>query len=130
MLSQVRRLLLGSKELPDGLAIAPDEEVRREGVAAITRGQFGGRWGPLILTSRRLIWYESGPIWPLKRQTREIHLEDIEQVDEGTVVDKVLLAKRIQIRLRNGKTIRFFEGQGGLASWVAELRAAVSDTAV
>lgn len=97
------------------------ETVQCQGVAAITRGLFGGRWGPLVLTNKRLLWYEEGPIWPLKRQHRQIELADIEEADDGSLVDKLFGGRRLRVRLRTGGHIRFFEGQNQLDWWLDQL---------
>ena len=90
------------------LGLAPDEEVLREGTAAVTKGMFGGRWGPLVLTNRRLIWSEAGWIWPLKRQHREIDLADVLRAEHKSKLDFVFGGKQLRIRLRNGRLVKFF----------------------
>jgi len=125
VIAQVRRLLFGSNGPPAELSIAPDEIVKCLGVAAITRGQFGGRWGPLILTNRRLTWYETGSTWPLKRQAREVDLRDILRIAEGCFLDAIFGGRRLRLRLRNGRTLKFFEGEGKLRWWIARLQSAL-----
>lgn len=119
--SKVASLLFGRQPAPSAAELTADEVILQEGSAALTRGMFGGRWGPLILTNRRLIWYESRFIWPLKRQYRIVNLDDILSVDKGSLVDAVGGGSRLRIKLRNGKTILFFEGGGELDSWVERL---------
>jgi hypothetical protein len=52
------------------------ETILADRVAAKMKGQFGGRWGPIVLKDRRPLWEERGSIWPLKRQSFGIHLTD------------------------------------------------------
>jgi hypothetical protein len=100
-----------------------DEGAIYQGVAALTRGLFGGRWGPLILTTHRLLWHDESPqVWPLKWQFREMALADIADVDKGAPLDIIFGGKRLRIRLRNGRTVKFFEGEDKLDWWVERLR--------
>jgi hypothetical protein len=104
--------------------LRPTERIVCRGVAAITKGQFGGRWGPLVLTNERLLWRESGIVRPLRRRAREIALRDIARVDKGSMLDAVLGGRRLRVRLNNGTTVKFFDGQGTLDAWIDRLRRA------
>ncbi len=123
-LSRIRYVLGGPA--PDGpgpkLVLLDGEKVILEGAAAVTRGMFGGRYGPLALTNKRVLWHESGLIWPLRRQHREIDLADIAAVDKGTLFDLVFGGRRIRLRRRNGKDQCFFEGDGRLDEWITAIR--------
>ena len=122
VIGRITRSVFGSRPTPPELRLGENELTICEGSAAVTRGLGGGRWGPLILTNYRLLWYESARVWPLKPQSREIALADISSVDTGTLLDRVFGGKRLRVHLCNGRTVRFFEGQGKLDWWVAQLR--------
>jgi len=123
MSRRILSLLFGSRPAPPEFALAVGEEVAYEGLAALVRGPFGGRWGPLALTNRRLLWHEAGPIWPLKRQSREIPLDRISLVDKGSAFDAIFGGRRIRLHLDDGRIVKFFEGQGNLDAWITQLRA-------
>jgi hypothetical protein len=121
MTSTFPRDLRASGESTVGPSLAEGENVQREGVAAVTRGLFGGRWGPLILTNRRLFWSEKSRTWPFERQSRDLPLAEIVGVDKGSIVDWIFGGRRIRIKLRNGRIVKFFEGQGKLDAWISNL---------
>jgi hypothetical protein len=122
MLSRLKSLVGGrSCEKP---VLESGEQIVSEGRAARMKGFFGGRWGPLVLTNRRLIWYETGIAWPLKPICGELRLSDIASVDKGNLVDLIFGGHGIRIRLKNGRFVKLFEGDGKLNEWIAKLREA------
>lgn len=88
------------------------------------KGFSGGRWGPLVLTNRRLIWYETAITWPLKPICGELQLSDIASVDKGNLIDLIFGGHGIRIRLKSGRFVKLFEGDGKLDEWIARLREA------
>lgn len=108
-------------------AMEPGEQVVFEGRAARIKGFSGGRWGPLILTNRRLIWYETAKVWPLKPISGELRLSDIAAVDKGNLIDLIFGGRGIRIRLKSGRRVKLFEGDGKLNEWIARLRATLDD---
>lgn len=124
----VRKLLGGSNPDFPMPPLEQGEMVVREGVAASTGGLFGRRWGPLILTNRRLIWYETATvIWPLKRIHGEVNLADVRSVDKGSLLDIVFGGRRLRFRLRTGKTQCLYVGDGKLNVWVSMIHERVGD---
>jgi hypothetical protein len=110
MLRRISRRFFGPLGPPSEIVLREDEEVVARGVAALVKGLHGGRWGPLILTNRRVLWYEDSPVWPLKRQSRQIQLDAIGSVDKGTWLHFVAGGRRLRLRLKNGKVVTFFDG--------------------
>ncbi len=101
------------------------EEIVAEDRAKFTRFTrgFGGKAGPLILTNRRLIWYEDYHVpWPMKRLSGEINLRDIASVGTDGIVGFVFGGTRLKVRVRNGRTRLFSTGRAPLQTWVAALR--------
>jgi hypothetical protein len=99
------------------------EEIVAEDRAMFSRGFFGGKAGPLILTNRRLIWYEDYHVpWPIKRISGEINLRDIASVGTNGIVGFVFGGTRLKVRVRNGRTRLFWAGRAPLKTWVAALR--------
>ncbi len=121
MLSKLKVLLGGTDPNYPKPPLEGGEEIIREGVAARVKGFFGGAWGPLILTNRRLIWYQAGHVWPFKRISGQLHLSDIASVDKGSIFDFVFGGRRIRLRLRNGKIQKLYEGDGRLDEWVTTI---------
>ena len=109
-------------------ALQEGEEVILEGRAARIKGLGGARWGPLILTNRRLLWYETTNVWPLKKISGQLNVSDIASVDKGTIVDFVFGGKRIRLRLRNGKIEKLHEGEGRLDEWIETIRRVIGKT--
>ena len=99
------------------------EEIVAEDRSRFTSGFRKG--GPLILTNRRLIWYEDYHVpWPLKRISGEIDLRDIASVGTNGIVGFVFGGTRLKVRVRNGRTRLFWTGRAPLQTWVAALREA------
>jgi hypothetical protein len=102
------------------------EKIVFEGKAVLFQGVLGGRIGPLILTNRRLIWYEPSVARPLKPIHGELRLSEISSVDKGTLLDLLFGGRRLRLRLRNGRAKCLIENDGRLDEWVAKVREAVS----
>jgi hypothetical protein len=99
------------------------EEIVAEDRAIFTKGFFGGKAGPLILTNRRLIWCEDYHVpRPIKRISGEINLRDIASVGTNGIVGFVFGGARLKVRVRNGRTRLFWTGRAPLQTWVAALR--------
>ncbi len=109
-------------------ALQEGEEVILEGHAARIKGLGGARWGPLILTNRRLLWYETASVWPLKKISGQLNVSDITSVDKGSIVDFVFGGKRIRLRLRNAKIEKLYEGEGRLDEWIETIRRVIGET--
>ena len=122
MFSKLKKFLGGHDPDYPRPALEEGEEIILEGVAARVRGLGGARWGPLILTNRRLLWYETANVWPLRKISGQLDLSDIASVDKGSIFDVVFGGRRIRLRLRNGKIQKFYEGQGRLDEWVETIR--------
>jgi hypothetical protein len=104
--------------------LVEDESALREGAMAFTRGLHGGRGGRLVLTNRRVIWYEDrlGIIWPVKRKSGEVNLSEIASVDQGLVLAHIFGGRRLWLRLRNGECQGFWVDQ--LDDWIEAIKAA------
>jgi hypothetical protein len=99
------------------------EEIIAEDRVWFLLGFLGGRGGLLILTNRRLIWYEDRQVpWPIKRIAGEINLRDIASVGTNGIVGLVFGGTRLKVRVRNGRTRLFWTGRAPLNTWVAALR--------
>jgi len=133
MLQRLRVRLTGLLKSDQSERSTPElsegEVIVREGVAAITRGMFGGRYGPLVLTNKRLLWQETGLIWPLTRQHRQVGLADVVDVDKGTLFDFIAGGRRLRLRLQNGKHQCFFEGDGRLDEWISAIQSQLRSAA-
>ena len=103
------------------------EEVILEGVGARVKGLFGGAWGPMLVTNRRVIWYETANTWPLPRISGQINLSDIVSVDKGTLIDFVFGGWRLRMHLRSGKMKTLFEGQDRLDEWITTIRRLIAN---
>jgi hypothetical protein len=88
--------------------LEPGEHVLEEGAAAIIKGLFGAKWGPLVLTDQRLFWQERGWLWPLTREFKSVPFGDIAEVHETGLLDFIFGGRRLQIRLKSGKRFRFW----------------------
>ena len=78
------------------------------------------------MTNRRLIWYETANVWPLKRISGELELSEIASVDKGSPLDMGFGGRRLRLRLRNGKSECLYEGDGRLDEWVTATRTAIA----
>ena len=125
-MSKLLKLLGGSDPDYPKPPLQDGEHIVLEGVAARTGGVFGRRWGPLLLTNRRLIWYETANVWPLKRISGELDLSEVASVDKGSPLDMVFGGRRLRLRLRNGKSECLYEGDGRLDEWVTATRTAIA----
>ena len=118
----LKNILWARQEQP---AFGDGEEVILEGRAVLVQGVVGTRVGALILTNRRLIWYERSVARPLKPICGEIRLADIIAVDKGTVFDFVFGGKSLRLHLRSGRDKCLAEADGRLDEWVAAIRSAI-----
>lgn len=128
MFAKLKRILGVQDSDSPRPALQEGEEVILEGRAARIKGLGGARWGPLILTNRRLLWYETANVWPLKKISGQLNVSDIASVDKGTIVDFVFGGKRIRLRLRNGKIEKLHEGEGRLDEWIEAIRRVIGKT--
>jgi hypothetical protein len=123
VVARLRDLLYARQERP---VLENGEEVILEGLVVLMAGVIGARVGPLILTNRRLIWYERSVARPLKPIYGEVRLSDVEVVDKGTLFDFVGGGKRLRLHLRGGRRKTLAEAQGRLDEWVAAIRSAIA----
>lgn len=110
-------------------ALEDGEATVREGRAEFTRSLHGGTGGPIILTNRRIIWYEdrSRVPWPFKRISGELDLSDIASADQGIILAHVFGGRRLWVRLRNGKAKALWVD--GVDEWIKAIRRATGGTA-
>lgn len=127
MLLKLKRLLGGADPNYPRPVLEEGEEIILEGGAARVKGLGGGRWGPLILTNRRLIWDETANVWPLKRISGRLYLSEIASVDKGNIFDFLFGGRRIRLRLRNAKIEKLYEGEGRLDEWITTIRRAIGE---
>ena len=125
MLSKFKDVLWSHCARP---ALEEGEETILEGTAVLTGSLVGVRCGPLILTNRRLMWYEPGVARPLKPISGHVNLSDIASVDKGTLLDFIAGGRRLRLRLRSGKDKCLIEGQSRLDEWIATLRNVIDNT--
>ena len=123
MLSKLKDILWSHRPRP---ALEEGEEIVLEGRAVLVQGIIGVRVGPLILTNRRLIWYETAVARPLKPIYGQVKLSDIASVDKGTFFDFVGGGKRLRLRLRNGKD-KCLAADGRLDEWITTIRRVIAD---
>lgn len=124
MLSKLKDILWVQHPRPE---LEQGEEIVLEGIAVLIRGLVGERPGPIILTNRRIIWYEPVVGRPLKPISGQVKLSDIVSVDKGTLLDFIGGGRRLRLRLRSGKDkcLSLIEGEGRLDEWIAAIRLAV-----
>jgi hypothetical protein len=95
----------------------------------VTRaGLLGGNTGPLLLTNRRVIWYEDATGWPLKPQYGEVKLSDVVSIDEGNIVD-LLSGGGLRFRFRNRKSKSVPFNGDNLGEWITEIRELIAEEA-
>jgi len=122
VVARLRDLLWARQGRPE---LESGEEVILEGLVVLMAGVIGARVGPLILTNRRLIWYERSVGRPLKPIYGEVRLSDIQAVDKGTLFDFVGGGKRLRLHLRGGRR-KTLAAQGRLDEWVTAIRSAIA----
>jgi hypothetical protein len=120
--ARLRDLLWASQ---GGPALERGEEVILKGVVVFWWSVMGGRSGELILTNRRLIWYERIVARPFKPIYGEVRLSDVEAVDKGTLFDLLGGHRRLRLHLRGGRRKKL-AAQGRLDEWVAAIRSAIA----
>jgi hypothetical protein len=101
------------------------EETLLEGRAGFRGGLFGGSIGSLVLTDRRIIWYEPAAGRPFRPIHGEVRLSEIVSVDKGNVLDAVIGGGCLRLHLRNGKDKRLIEVGGKLDEWIEAIRKAL-----
>jgi hypothetical protein len=79
----------------------------------------------MILTSRRLIWYETRTTWPLKQLGGQLRLSDVQSIDKGNIFNFAFGGMCIRLRLKNGRLEKLYEGDGGLDEWISSISEAV-----
>jgi hypothetical protein len=121
--ARLRDLLYARRTRP---ALESGEEAILEGRVVLVAGVIGARVGPLILTNRRLIWYEKSVARPLRPIYGEVRLSDVEAVDKGTVFDVVFGGKRLRLQLRGGRC-KTLAARDRLDEWVAAIRSAIAE---
>ena len=93
-------------------ALQEAEDLVLEGEAARKSGTFGAKTGPLWLTSRRILWRETGlSAWPFKQSEREIELSEVRDVDKGGFIEWIFGGPRLCIRLKSGRSEKLFVTQ-------------------
>jgi hypothetical protein len=121
-LAKLRDLLWARRAGPE---LQSGERIAKEGRAILKGGLVGMRTGPLLLTNRRLIWYEGAVARPLKPLYRELALSEVRVVDKGTLLDSIGGGRPVRLRLASGKARCVRLARGSLDEWVADLREAV-----
>ncbi len=96
--------------------------------ATFTKGFFGGTGGPIILTNRRIIWYEDMAyiLRPLKRISEEFALHDVASADKSWPLEHIFGGQRLRLRLREGKNKCLWVD--GLDEWIKAIRIAIAGT--
>jgi hypothetical protein len=121
-ISRIYKSLFGTLSAPAKFALEPGEHILYEGSGATSQGLFGGEYGPLILTNRRVLWYLTHPSWPGKQPHRQMRLDEIQRVDKGNFLNLILRANILRIRTKRGRTVIFYEGENKLDWWVKTIR--------
>ena len=128
MIAKLKKFLGGDDPDYPRPTLEEGEEIILEGRAARIKGLGGARWGPLILTNRRLLWYETAGVWPLKKISGQLKVSDIASVDKGSIADFVFGGRRIRLRPRNAKIEKLYEGEGRLDEWIEAIRRVIGKT--
>ena len=105
-----------------------DEAIIRESRVEFTRSLHGGRVGRLLLTNRRVIWYEDAAytVWPFKRISGQLRLNEIVSVDKSSPLEHIFGGRRLRLSLRQGKNKRLWVD--GLDEWIKAIRIAMAGT--
>ena len=121
MFTKIKALLAKIDPTIPGPPLEEGEKIIRAGVGAKTKGMFGARWGPLVLTNRRLLWYENHSAWPLKTLSGEVRLAQVKSVDKGNFLNFIFGGMCIRMKLVNGRCERLYEGDGQLDDWIHQI---------
>ena len=115
----------------EGLApsLEEGEETVREGRVVLIAGIGGSRRGPVVLTTRRVIWWEPVVARFLKPISGQIALRDIASVDKGTLFDVIGGGRPLRLRLKNGKDKCLIISRGNPDDWVSAIRDMLSNQA-
>lgn len=124
-LNFLHNVLWARRERP---VLERDEEVLLEGTAILRVGLFGLNVGPLILTNRRVIWYESSVARPFTPVYGEISLPDIDSVDRDNAIDRFVGGHNLPIHLRSGKAKTFAANAPAADDWMTAIQAAINQT--
>jgi hypothetical protein len=87
-------------------ALEDGEYATKEGSVTMVSGMHGSRFGRLILTNRRVMWEEATRVWPLKRISGELRLNQIALAEKANLLS-ALRGGRLRLRLMNGRTKHF-----------------------
>jgi hypothetical protein len=99
--------------------------VLSEGLAAILKNNWGtAKLGQLVLTDQRLFWQERGWLWPLTKGFQSVPLTEIADVEHTGILGLVFGGRRLQTRLRSGKSFRIWVDPDGPAAWANRIRMA------
>jgi hypothetical protein len=113
----LRNLLWSHHEMPE---LEAGEPIILEGRTILIAGLRIRGGVRLILTDRRLIWYEPSVPRPLSPLSGQIKLSDVASVDQGTILD--MLAQGFRVRLRQGKDKLFPLRGSERNDWIAAIR--------
>jgi hypothetical protein len=106
--------------------LSQGETIIAEDRAVFVRGRGGGRADPIILTNRRLIWYEDAEvIWPLKRITGQVRLSNIRKVGTNGLIGSIFGGRSVKIWTVRSKTHQFGTFRSPIKLWETALREAV-----
>ncbi|TMB68178.1 MAG: hypothetical protein E6J43_06935 [Chloroflexi bacterium] len=124
--SRIVKLLGGPDPDYPQPALEDRENVLRDGRVEFTRGLHGGTGGRLLLTNRRIIWYEDSAykLWPFKRISGEIALSEIAATDQGIILAHIFGGRRLWLRRRSGKAKALWVE--GLDEWIRAIRIAAA----
>jgi len=127
MLTKLKQILVFDPDYPRP-SMEVGETILREGTGASIRGYGGARKGALILTNRRLIWFETTKHpWPLKKIAGELALSDITTVDKGNLLNFLFGGMCIRLRLKTGNVEKLYECDGKLDEWITAVRTALAE---
>jgi hypothetical protein len=101
-------------------ALEDGERIIARGVAHDRGTAYGANIGPLFLTNRRIAWRQGATSWPIRRSTLDIPLRKIRDAGKTSALGGILAGRRLQIRLKDGKTHRL--SVRGLDEWVRLIR--------
>ena len=96
-----------------------------EGTAILRGGLFGVNVGPLIVTNRRIIWYESSVSRPFKPIYGEIRVSNVASADKST---EFFGGKDLRIHLKSGKVKILATNSGTLDEWIQAITLAVGQS--
>lgn len=125
MLSKWKKVLWNYQERP---RLDEGEEVLLEGRIVLLRSVQTMRDGILILTNRRLLWYEPRVTRPLRPIRGETDITEIVSVDKGAAIYSIVGGGPMRIRLRNGRRKYFDIADGKRDEWISAISNAITGT--